>query len=79
MCTAGGSADPSVNIQLSTILKKYKEQGVPKENIEKALARVWCFVISPYVWRLTKYRRVGGRKKVATALCMKPSRSTPWV
>ncbi|KIK06464.1 hypothetical protein K443DRAFT_89016 [Laccaria amethystina LaAM-08-1] len=36
---AGGSADPSVNIQLSTILKKYKEQGVPKENIEKALAR----------------------------------------
>lgn len=35
----GGSADPNVNIQLSTILKKYKEQGVPKENIEKALAR----------------------------------------
>ena len=79
MYTAGGSADPNVNIQLSTILKKYKEQGVPKENIEKALARVWCFVFPPLVWRLIKYRRVGGRKKVATPLCMKPSRSTLWV
>ncbi|PPQ68973.1 hypothetical protein CVT24_000362 [Panaeolus cyanescens] len=36
----GGSADPSKNVQLATALKKAKEQGVPKENIEKALARV---------------------------------------
>ncbi|KAF9036729.1 transcriptional regulator TACO1-like protein [Panaeolus papilionaceus] len=35
----GGSADPSKNMQLAAALKKAKEQGVPKENIEKALAR----------------------------------------
>ncbi|KAF9562172.1 YebC-like protein [Agrocybe pediades] len=34
----GGSADPEKNIQLSTVLKKAKDLGVPKDNIEKALA-----------------------------------------
>jgi len=34
----GGSVDPEKNIQLATTLKKAKEQGVPKDNIEKALA-----------------------------------------
>jgi len=36
----GGSADPDKNILLSNALKKAKEQGVPKENIAKSLARV---------------------------------------
>jgi len=27
-------------MQLATVLKKAKELGVPKENVEKALARV---------------------------------------
>ncbi|KDR73460.1 hypothetical protein GALMADRAFT_124566 [Galerina marginata CBS 339.88] len=34
----GGSVDPEKNVQLATVLKKAKEQGVPKDNIEKALA-----------------------------------------
>jgi transcriptional/translational regulatory protein YebC/TACO1 len=38
--TEGGSADPDKNILLSNALKKAKEQGVPKENIAKSLARV---------------------------------------
>jgi len=36
----GGSADPDKNVLLSNALKKAKEQGVPKENIAKSLARV---------------------------------------
>jgi Transcriptional regulator len=36
----GGSIDPSKNLQLATVLKWAKEQNVPKENIEKALAKV---------------------------------------
>jgi transcriptional/translational regulatory protein YebC/TACO1 len=36
----GASVDPALNMQLATALKKAKELGVPKENIEKALAGV---------------------------------------
>jgi len=39
-----GGSDPALNLQLATALKKAKELGVPKENIEKALARVRSFV-----------------------------------
>ncbi|KAF9530439.1 DUF28-domain-containing protein [Crepidotus variabilis] len=35
----GGSSDPAQNAQLSAALKKAKDLGVPKENIERALAR----------------------------------------
>ncbi|KAF8969813.1 YebC-like protein [Flammula alnicola] len=35
----GGSTDPEKNAQLATVLKKAKEQGVPKDNIAKSLAR----------------------------------------
>ena len=38
--SAGGSTDPNSNLQLATALRKAKELGVPKENIEKALGRV---------------------------------------
>ncbi|PPQ89112.1 hypothetical protein CVT25_006484 [Psilocybe cyanescens] len=34
----GGSLDPEKNAMLATTLKKAREQGVPKDNIEKALA-----------------------------------------
>jgi transcriptional/translational regulatory protein YebC/TACO1 len=36
----GGSIDPKINIQLAAALKKAKDQGIPKENIEKAIAKV---------------------------------------
>jgi len=36
----GGSADPTLNLQLGTALRRAKELGVPRENIEKALSRV---------------------------------------
>ncbi|KAF8201522.1 transcriptional regulator TACO1-like protein [Pholiota molesta] len=35
----GGSIDPEKNAQLAVVLKKAKEQGVPKDNIAKSLAR----------------------------------------
>ncbi|KAG5645016.1 hypothetical protein DXG03_007293 [Asterophora parasitica] len=35
----GGSADPTKNLQLAAVLKRAKEMDVPKENIEKALAK----------------------------------------
>ncbi|KAF9483817.1 YebC-like protein [Pholiota conissans] len=35
----GGSFDPEKNAQLAVVLKKAKEQGVPKDNIAKSLAR----------------------------------------
>ncbi|KJA27375.1 hypothetical protein HYPSUDRAFT_35257 [Hypholoma sublateritium FD-334 SS-4] len=35
----GGSADPEKNAQLAVVIKKAKEQGVPKDNIAKSLAR----------------------------------------
>lgn len=36
----GGSADPLKNLALAVALKRAKEQDVPKENIEKAIAKV---------------------------------------
>ena len=36
----GGSIDPKTNLMLAAALKKAKDQGVPKENIEKAIAKV---------------------------------------
>ncbi|TFK42911.1 DUF28-domain-containing protein [Crucibulum laeve] len=35
----GGSGDPNLNVQLATVLKRVKELGVPRENIEKALTK----------------------------------------
>ncbi|KAF5386743.1 hypothetical protein D9615_001824 [Tricholomella constricta] len=35
----GGSPDPTKNLQLAAVLKRAKEMDVPKENIEKALAK----------------------------------------
>ncbi|PFH52365.1 hypothetical protein AMATHDRAFT_74163 [Amanita thiersii Skay4041] len=35
----GGSAEPALNLQLAAALKRAKEQDVPKDNIEKALAK----------------------------------------
>ncbi|KAF8803542.1 YebC-like protein, partial [Phlegmacium glaucopus] len=35
----GGSIDPKTNLHLAAALKKAKDQGVPKENIEKAIAK----------------------------------------
>ncbi|KAG6866073.1 hypothetical protein C0991_008825 [Blastosporella zonata] len=37
--TEGGSTDPLKNLHLAAILKRAKEMDVPKENIEKALAK----------------------------------------
>lgn len=37
----GGSADPIQNLQLAGALKRARDQGIPKENIEKALAKVF--------------------------------------
>lgn len=38
--TGGGSADPGLNSALAAVLKNAKSVGVPKDNIEKALAKV---------------------------------------
>ncbi|GLB35322.1 putative yebC-like protein [Lyophyllum shimeji] len=35
----GGGTDPTKNLQLAAVLKRAKELDVPKENIEKALAK----------------------------------------
>ncbi|KAG6821156.1 hypothetical protein H0H93_005376 [Arthromyces matolae] len=35
----GGSTDPLKNLQLAAVLKRAKDMDVPKENIEKALAK----------------------------------------
>ncbi|KAF9448352.1 YebC-like protein [Macrolepiota fuliginosa MF-IS2] len=35
----GGSADPGLNAQLSGVIKKAREQDVPKDNIERAIER----------------------------------------
>ncbi|THV07235.1 YebC-like protein [Dendrothele bispora CBS 962.96] len=35
----GGSIDPDSNVMLNTAIKRIKSQGVPKENIAKALAQ----------------------------------------
>lgn len=36
----GGSADPNLNSHLATVIKKAKDQNVPKDNIERAIERV---------------------------------------
>lgn len=41
--TDGGSTDPSLNLQLASVLSRAKEQDVPKDNIERALAKA-CFI-----------------------------------
>ncbi|KAI0687187.1 YebC-like protein [Cytidiella melzeri] len=35
----GGSADPEVNSALAAVLKRAKSQGVPRDNLEKALKK----------------------------------------
>lgn len=35
----GGSTDPALNLQLAAVLKRAKEQNVPRDNIERALAK----------------------------------------
>jgi len=35
----GGSTDPNLNLQLASVLRRAKEQGIPKDNIERALAK----------------------------------------
>ncbi|KAK2460542.1 hypothetical protein APHAL10511_007012 [Amanita phalloides] len=35
----GGSVDPNLNLHLASALKRAKEQHVPKENVERALAK----------------------------------------
>ncbi|KAJ3572492.1 hypothetical protein NP233_g3045 [Leucocoprinus birnbaumii] len=35
----GGSADPNLNSSLAAVIKKAKEQDVPKDNIERAIER----------------------------------------
>ncbi|KXN82522.1 hypothetical protein AN958_02373 [Leucoagaricus sp. SymC.cos] len=36
---SGGSADPNLNSQLAAVIKKAKDQDVPKDNIERAIER----------------------------------------
>jgi len=36
---SGGSADPGLNFQLAAVLKRAKEQDIPKFNIERALSK----------------------------------------
>ncbi|KZT11508.1 DUF28-domain-containing protein [Laetiporus sulphureus 93-53] len=36
---SGGSADPDLNAALAAVLKRVKQQGVPKDNIETALKK----------------------------------------
>jgi len=35
----GGSTDPTLNLQLASVLRRAKEQDIPKDNIERALAK----------------------------------------
>jgi hypothetical protein len=37
---AGGSTNPEENGLLATVIRRVKDAGVPKENVEKALAKV---------------------------------------
>ncbi len=36
----GGSADPETNHALAAVVKRAKSQGVPRDNIDKALKKV---------------------------------------
>lgn len=38
----GGSADPELNTALAAVIKRYKLQGVPKDNLESAVKKVSC-------------------------------------
>ena len=40
VCLAGGSLNPEENSLLATAIRRAKDTGVPKENVESALARV---------------------------------------
>lgn len=40
MLADGGSADPELNNALAAAVKRAKETGVPKDNIENALKKV---------------------------------------
>ncbi len=39
--SVGGSPDPELNAGLAAILKRAKTNGVPKENIDRALKKVY--------------------------------------
>lgn len=67
--SAGGSADPDLNATLATALRKAKVAGVPKDNIEKALARVCLYLEGVSYMLLIQARRppeVRGKTRIRT-------------
>ena len=59
----GGSPDPALNMHLSIVLRKARVNGVPKDNVEKALARVRLFLNGP-AFQLTGLRLQISRNKI---------------
>lgn len=45
-CPVGGGLDPALNPALAVALKKANKAGVPKDNIERALAKVRLNVLT---------------------------------
>lgn len=58
----GGSADPSSNFQLAAVIKKARDQDVPKDNIERAFERV-SIHFRVLVTLLTDHQAEGKNKK----------------
>lgn len=73
--TAGGSADPNKNLQLAAVLKRAREIDLPKENIEKALAKVSARPSSCSAFAQDIMIRLYKGTKEVTALPMKHWRS----
>jgi transcriptional/translational regulatory protein YebC/TACO1 len=57
---AGGSTDPENNTALATVLRAAKASAVPKENIERALAKVRHQILEGAVCSAS---RTGKRRK----------------
>ncbi|KAG6884503.1 hypothetical protein C0993_010526 [Termitomyces sp. T159_Od127] len=73
----GGSTDPLKNLQLAAVLKRAKEMNVPKENIEKALAKVrWKESPSQTIDNPIKTRQAEARIRVVTLSYMRHWLST---
>lgn len=63
----GGSPDPTLNLQLASVLSRAKEQDVPKDNIERALAKA-CFIkFRPFPFSVFD-KAGGGKEKVGESL-----------
>ena len=62
----GGSADPEANYALAAVIKRARSQGVPKDNIDKAIKKVRVSLFLKLYFVESWLNRPRGRKTLGS-------------